>query len=72
MIPLVGAPPPGDLDQGLAPRLMVGGAPFVLVPWEIFTIPAADLGGPIGSLADNEAAARIIRALDELITRAYG
>lgn len=51
---------------------MVGGAPFVLVPWEIFTIPAADLGGPIGSLADDEAAARIIRALDELITRAYG
>ncbi len=72
VIPLIEAPASGVLDEALAPGMTIEGRTLILAPWEIFTIPAVVLGTPIASLADDGPAMRIIAAIDELITRAYG
>jgi toxin CcdB len=54
----------------LNPTFVIDGIPVVLNPLEIFPIPKDQLGKFVQSLSDESN--RIIDALDELITRAYG
>lgn len=52
------------------PTFTINRIPVVLHPLEIVSVPNDNLGKSMGSLAND--ADRIIDALDELITRAYG
>lgn len=52
------------------PTFVIEGIPVVLHPLEIVSAPLDGLGEPVASLADE--GGRIIDALDELFTRAYG
>lgn len=65
--------PAGTLDEtSMAPRFRIADEIVVLAPWQIFTMPADRLGPVVTSMADDERSGRIIRAIDELITRGYG
>lgn len=57
-------------EHTLTPRFLVEGQPVFLDVFNLATLPAARLGSPIASLADEESRARIIRALDELTSQA--
>jgi toxin CcdB len=63
-----------SLDKIISPHLnptfVIDGIPVVLNPLETFPIPKDKLGKFVHSLSDE--GDRIIDALDELITRAYG
>ncbi len=54
------------------PLFRIEGRDVVLLAWQIQTVRATTLGPPIASLADDESGARIINAIDEVTTRAYG
>lgn len=54
----------------LNPTFVIDGIPVVLNPLETFPIPKDKLGKFVHSLSDE--GDRIVDALDELITRAYG
>lgn len=62
----------GMADDNLAPSFRIDGIDVTLAPWQIFTIPVTALGPVVASLAEDNASARIIRGLDELISQAYG
>ena len=72
VIPLIAPRGASDYDPDLAPACRIEGQSLVLAPWQIFTIPVAALGPVVTSLADDNDSAMVIRAIDELITRAYG
>lgn len=55
----------------IAPRFHVAGRDVVLAPLQMFSILASRLGPPVASLADDASAARIIAAIDEVITIAW-
>lgn len=55
---------------GFNPGFTVKGVAVVLHPLEIVSVPAESLGDPLASLAAH--GDRIIAAMDELISRAYG
>jgi hypothetical protein len=59
-------------DNNLAPSFQMDGNDVTLAPRQIFTIPVTAVGPVVGSLAEDNASARIIRGLDELIGQAYG
>jgi len=52
------------------PTFKVENVPVVLHPLEIVSVPRRELGEPIDSLA--EESDRIVAALDELLSRAWG
>ncbi|ENO86013.1 CcdB family protein [Thauera linaloolentis] len=52
------------------PTFVIEGVSVVLHPLEIVSVPQETLGEPVASLVDQ--GARIIEALDELTTRAWG
>jgi toxin CcdB len=54
------------------PRFVVEGHRVLLDPLQIQPLPRRLLGQPIASLAEGDAAAEIIGAIDRVITRAYG
>jgi toxin CcdB len=56
----------------LTPAFTIQGTLVYLNPLEIQTIPRSRLGRRVASLADDASSGQIIRAIDELITRAYG
>lgn len=72
VIPLV--LPRGDFrrEPRLAPSVMVEGREVVLHAWQIQTVQRSVLGPFVTSLADDTSAGDIIRAIDEVISRAYG
>ncbi len=72
VIPLIQPRGTKDFDPDLAPACRIEGQIFVLAPWQIFTIPVKALGPVVASLADDSGSAMVIRAIDELITRAFG
>lgn len=60
----------GTQPHYLAPHFTVAGQELVLDVFNLATLPANRLGGPIASLADEESRRKIIRAIDELISQA--
>lgn len=58
------------LEHYLAPRFMVAGDEVMLDVFNLATVPAERLGAPVATLADEDARARLIRALDELVSQA--
>jgi mRNA-degrading endonuclease toxin of MazEF toxin-antitoxin module len=72
VIPLIQRRGGNDFDPDLAPLCDVQGQSLILAPWQIFTIPITALGRVVASLAGDSQSIRIIRAIDEMITRAYG
>ena len=72
VIPLVRSPEPRDADPRLIPRFRILSETLSLHPLAIFTAPVSALGPVIASLADDIDAARIIAAIDAVITQAYG
>jgi hypothetical protein len=71
VIPLIPKPAAGNLDDNLAPAVRIEDSDVILAPWQIFAIPISALGLVVASLADDNTSIRIIRGIDELITRAY-
>jgi toxin CcdB len=72
VIPLIQSRGANDADPDLAPECRIEGKNFMLAPWQIFTIPVKALGPVVASLANDRDSAMVIRAIDELITRAFG
>ncbi|MFT4178213.1 MAG: CcdB family protein [Thermomonas sp.] len=60
----------GQYPARFAPTFVVEGEPVVLVPLDVFSLPKDSLGKPVASLAEH--GQRIIDAMDELMTRAFG
>ena len=60
----------GNWPARFVPTLTVMGEQVVLVPLDVFSLPADKLGKPVASLADH--GQQIIDAMDELTMRAYG
>jgi len=71
-IPLMMPSPTYRRDPRLAPALMVEGHEVVLHAWEMQAAPLNSLVPMVASLADDNAATQIIRAIDEVISRALG
>lgn len=71
VIPLVRKSHLGTIHHaGFNPGFTIKGVAVVLHPLEIVSVPASALDEPIASLAAQ--GDRIIAAMDELLTRAYG
>ena len=71
VIPLVRKSHLGPVHHArLNPTFTIEGLEVVLHPLEIVSVPAAGLGAPIASLA--EQASCIIDATDDLLSRSYG
>jgi toxin CcdB len=56
----------------VTPAFTIEGTLVYLNPLEIQTVPRSRLGKLVTSLADDDSSARIISAMDEVISRAYG
>lgn len=71
VVPLVRKSHVGAIHHaGFNPGFVVEGVAVVLHPLELVSVPLEALGDPVASLAaDGD---RIIGALDELLSRAYG
>jgi toxin CcdB len=70
VVPLVDADAFRGADGDVNPRLQVMGRAVVLDPLQVVAMPRDRLGPLVGNLA--EAGDVVIRALDQLITRAHG
>ena len=57
-------------EHYLAPRFIVEDVEVTLDVFNLATVPADRLGRPVASLAGEEPRAKLIRALDEFISRA--
>jgi toxin CcdB len=57
-------------DHPLTPTFEVAGASLWLDIFNLATVPVARLGEAVASLADDESRAKLIRALDELVSQA--
>jgi toxin CcdB len=56
----------------LTPALRIGGQTLYLNALQMFAMPVRLLGPVVASLADDASAARIIAAIDEVITTVHG
>ena len=70
VIPLI-APSVAPRPSEVAPEFIIEGRAVYLDPFQIFAIPVSALGLLVASLADDASAARIIAAIDEVITTAF-
>ena len=59
-------------DRDLMPELHIEGRTVFLNLLRILTVPTTALGDRVDSLADDISSAAVIRAIDEVIRRAYG
>ena len=57
-------------EHHLAPRFIVEDVEVTLDVFNLATLPSDRLGRPVASLADEESRVKLIRALDELVSRA--
>jgi toxin CcdB len=71
VIPLV-VLSPRELDKELTPPFRIAGRDVHLNPLGILTVPLTALGRLVGSLGDDTSSNAIIKAIDAMITRAYG
>ncbi len=69
---LIEVPQRAALDPELMPAFIVQGRHVFLNPFEMQAVRRSLLGASVASLADDAASARIIAAIDAVITRAYG
>lgn len=69
--PLIVVSDPGGGTE-LAPRFEVEGRSVFLQPLQIFAMPTTSLGPKVASLADDASSTRIIAAIDEVLSRAFG
>ena len=67
--PLILARQAAVREHWLAPRFVVEGIEVVMDVFNLATLPAERLGPPVGSLAGEDARARLMRALDELVSQ---
>ena len=72
VVPLVRSSDPRNADQRLIPAFQVLSEILFLNPLALFTAPLSALGPAVASLADDKDAGRIIAAIAEVISRAYG
>ena len=72
VVPLVRSPNPRNSDPRLIPQFLILSETLSLNPLAIFTAPVSALGPVVASLANDKDASRIITAIDEVITQAYG
>lgn len=72
VIPLVTLPADNTGDPDLIPRFEIEGRTVFLNPLRMLTVPTRALGPRVASLADDSAGTAIIKAIDAVITRAYG
>lgn len=56
----------------MAPRFEINGSTVILDPLQLQTVPAAALGAPLASLADDQHASRIISAIDVVLSTSHG
>jgi toxin CcdB len=68
--PLVRSVPSSIELHALAPRFMVEGSEVVLDVFNLATVLADRLSAPVASLRDDVSRAKLIRALDELVSQA--
>ena len=57
-------------EHYLAPRFVIDGQDVTLDVLNLATVPMSRLGAPVASLSDDESRAKLVRALDELLTQA--
>lgn len=68
--PLILANQANVREHYLAPRFMIEGTLVVMDVFNLATLPVERLGQPVTALADEDSRARLIRALDELVSQA--
>jgi toxin CcdB len=68
--PLVLGRPPSAVETHLTPHFIVEGRQVTMDVFNLTTILADRLGKPIASLTDEDARAKLIRAIDEFISQA--
>lgn len=56
----------------IAPRFEIEGNPVILDPLQIQTVPAAALGAPVASLAEDRHSSRIVSAIDVALSTSHG
>lgn len=69
--PLIGTRGAGSATE-MMPDFELEGRTAFLDPLLMFSMPAASLGRQVGSLADDNSSTRIIAAIDEVLSRAFG
>jgi toxin CcdB len=69
---LAGSLPGADLYPELAPRFVIDGQHVILDPLQLQTVPRDVLGAVIASLAGDADAARIIAAIDVVLSTSAG
>lgn len=69
VIPLVTCTSRAPPDHPLTPRLLVDGHDVFANPFDLATVPASRLGEAVAILSERDQD-RIIRAVDELVSRA--
>ena len=72
VVPLVTLPPDNAGDPDLMPEFHIEGRIVFLNPLRLLTVPTSALGDKVASLADDISSTAVIRAIDEVISRAYG
>jgi hypothetical protein len=72
VVPLMRLPELRNAEPRLTPKFLIQGELLVFNPLLIFTAPVAALGPVTASPAADEHAGRVIAAIDEVITQAYG
>jgi toxin CcdB len=56
----------------MAPRFDIEGRSVILDPLQIQTVPAATLGAPVASLAEDRHSSRIVSAIDVVLSTSHG
>ena len=56
----------------VTPSFSIEGRSVILHPLQIFAMPVTSLGAKVGSLADDGSSGRILAAIDEVLSRAFG
>jgi toxin CcdB len=72
VIPLVTLPANNAGDPELMLEFRIEGRIVFLNPLRILTVPATALGHKVASLAGDSSSTAVIRAIDEVTSRAYG
>lgn len=59
-------------ETEVTPRFVVQGRAVFLDPLRLFAMPTTSLGPKVGSMADDASSSRIIAAIDQILSRAFG
>ncbi len=72
VVPLVRSTGPRNSEPRLTPKFTILSESLCLHPLAMFAAPLSALGPVVASLAGDDEAGRIIAAIDEVISQAYG